>query len=88
MKNLEIKTTTTTKTEVSINGENVEDFLREVCKLAHDALVELSLYREEHNLPDDEFEVIEGKFCALLDKLKISHAQHPQDKEKAEKGDC
>ncbi|MBD5314659.1 MAG: hypothetical protein HDS08_00585 [Bacteroides sp.] len=69
MKHLEIKTTTETRTEVSINGENVEDFLKEVCDLAHDALIELSLYRNEHNLPDDEFDCIEGKFCALLDKL-------------------
>lgn len=29
----------------------------------------LLLYRNEHNLPDDEFDGIEGKFCALLDKL-------------------
>ena len=69
MKRLEIKTTTTTKTEVSIGGENVEDFLEEVCKLAHDALIALSLYRNEHNLPDDEFDGIEGQFCELLDKL-------------------
>lgn len=69
MKHLEIKTTTQTRTEVSINGENVEDFLRDVCKLAHNALFELSLYRIEHNLPDDEFDGVDGKFCALLDKL-------------------
>ena len=69
MKHLEIKTTTQTKTEVSINGENVEDFLREVCKLAHSALIELSYYRIQHNLSDDEFTGIEGEFCALLDKL-------------------
>lgn len=69
MKHLEIKTTTQTKTEVSINGQNVESFLKEVCDLAHIALMELSAYRIDHNLPEDEFEGIEGKFCALLDKL-------------------
>ncbi len=69
MKQLEIKTTTQTRTEVSIGGENVEDFLKEVCNLAHDALMELSFYRNDHNLPDDEFDGIEGRFCALLDKL-------------------
>ena len=69
MKHLEIKTTTQTKTEVSIDGENVEFFLKDVCELAHQALMELSLYRIDHNLPDDEFDGIEGKFGALLDKL-------------------
>lgn len=69
MKHLKINTTIQTETEVSINGENVEDFLKDVCNLAHDALIELSLYRHEHNLPDDEFDGIEGRFCALLDKL-------------------
>lgn len=69
MKHLEIKTTTTTKTEVSIAGENVEDFLKDVCDLAHQALMELSMYRIEHHLPEDEFDGIEGKFCKLLDKL-------------------
>lgn len=69
MKHLEIKTTTQTKTEVSIDGENVEFFLENICGLAHQALMELSLYRIDHNLPEDEFDVIEGKFCALLDKL-------------------
>lgn len=33
MKHLEIKTTTHTHTEVSINGQNVELFLKEVCEL-------------------------------------------------------
>ena len=69
MKHIEIKTITQTRTEVSINGQNVEDFLKEVCNLAHKALFELSLYRNEHNLPDDEFDGVEGEFCALLDKL-------------------
>ncbi|MDE7377516.1 MAG: hypothetical protein K2N13_00960 [Paraprevotella sp.] len=69
MKHIEIKTTTQTKTEVTINGENVENFLKDVCNLAHQALIELSMYRHEHNLPDYEFDGIEGKFCALLDKL-------------------
>ena len=69
MKHIEIKTTTQTRTEVSINGENVEDFLKEVCKLAHKALFELSLYRIEHKLPENEFDGVEGEFCALLDKL-------------------
>lgn len=69
MKHLEIKTTTQTKTEVSIGGENVEFFLKDVCDLAHQALFELSMYRHEHDLPDDEFDGIEGKFCKLLDKL-------------------
>ena len=58
MNHLEIKTTTETRTEVSINGENVEDFLEDVCKLAHDALFELSIYRNEHNLSEDEFDGI------------------------------
>lgn len=70
MKHLEIKTTTQTKTEVSIGGENVESFLKEICGLAHIALVELSAYRIAHNLPDDEFECIEGEFSKLLDKLR------------------
>lgn len=69
MKHLEIKTTTQTKTEVSIDGENVEFFLKNICGLAHQALMELSLYRIDHNLPEDEFDAIEGKFCQLLDKL-------------------
>lgn len=69
MKHIEIKTTTTTKTEISIGGESLEDFLKDVCEIAHDALIELSIYRNEHNLPDDEFDSIEGRFGALLDKL-------------------
>lgn len=69
MNHLEIKTITQTQTEVFINGENVENFLSEVCKLAHHALFELSLYRIEHKLSEDEFDNIESKFCALLDKL-------------------
>lgn len=69
MKHLEIRTITETRTEVSINGENVEDFLKEVCKIAHDALFELSIYRISHNLPDEEFDGIEGRLGKLLDKL-------------------
>lgn len=65
MKRLEIKTTTQTRTEISIGGESVEDFLEEVCRLAHDALIELSFYRNEHNLPDDEFDGIEGEVLCL-----------------------
>jgi len=56
-------------TEVSINGENVDDFLGDVCDLAHQALIELSMYRQEHGLSEDEFDNIESKFCALLNKL-------------------
>lgn len=55
---------------MSIGGENVESFLKEICGLAHIALVELSAYRIAHNLPDDEFECIEGEFSKLLDKLR------------------
>lgn len=69
MKHLEIKTTTQITTKVSINGQDVEEFLKEVCDIAHIALMELSAYRMNHNLPEDEFECIEGEFCQLLDKL-------------------
>ena len=69
MKHLDIKTTTTIKTDVTIGGENAEDVLKELCSLAHNALIELSIYRQEHNLPDDEFDTIEGPFCELLDKI-------------------
>ena len=69
MKHLEIKTTTITKTDVTIGGENAEDVLKELCSLAHEALIELSIYRQEHNLPEDEFETIEGPFCRLLDRI-------------------
>lgn len=69
MKYLEIKTTTQITTKVSINGQDVEEFLKEVCDIAHIALMELSAYRMNHNLPEDEFECIEGEFCQLLDKL-------------------
>ncbi len=69
MKTVKAITRITSETEVTIGGENVNDVLKEICDLAHEALIELSLYRHEHNLPDDEFEGIEGKFCALLDKL-------------------
>lgn len=69
MKHLEIKTTTQITTKVSINGQDVEEFLKEVYDIAHIALMELSAYRMNHNLPEDEFECIEGEFCQLLDKL-------------------
>lgn len=69
MKLVKAITHITIETEVSIGGENVNDFLKEVCGLAHEALERLSIYRNDHNLPDDEFDGIEGKFCALLDKL-------------------
>lgn len=69
MKHLEIKTQTTVNTTVSIDGVPVESFLREVCNLAHIALMELSAYRIEHKLPEDEFDTIEGPFCSLLEKL-------------------
>lgn len=69
MKHLEIKTTTQITTKVSINGQDVEEFLKEVCDIAHIALMELSAYRMNHNLPEDEFECIEGEFCQLLGKL-------------------
>lgn len=70
MKHLEVKTTAQITTRVTINnGQDVEEFLKEVCDLAHIALVELSAYRIDHNLPEDEFECIEGEFCQLLDKL-------------------
>lgn len=69
MKHLKVTTTTTSSTEVTIGGRNVEDVLTELCGIAHDALISLSIYRQEHNLPDDEFDTIEGPLCKLLDLM-------------------
>lgn len=69
MKHLKVTTTTTSSTEVTIGGRNVDDFLSELCEIAHDALISLSVYRQEHDLPDDEFDTIEGPLCHMLDLM-------------------
>ena len=69
MTHLKVTTTTTSSTEVTIGGRNVDDFLSELCEIAHDALISLSVYRQEHDLPDDEFDTIEGPLCRILDLM-------------------
>ena len=69
MHHVKIKTTSEITTEVTINGKPVNEYLKNICEIAHDALIQLSIYRQNHNLPDDIFEELEGKFCHLLDEL-------------------
>lgn len=70
MKKLDIKTTIESKTTVSFDGVDIEDFLQEICDIAHDALIALSSHRQRNNLPDDIFDNIEGPLCTLLDKME------------------
>lgn len=70
MKQLEIKTSITADTKISFDGVDVNDFLKEICDIAHYILEDLSLYRQHKNLPDNEFDMIEGQLCRLLNKLE------------------
>ena len=69
MHHVKVKTNSIITTEVTINGKPVDEYLKKICYIAHDALNQLSQYRQDHNLPDDIFEELEGEFCQLLDEL-------------------
>lgn len=50
----------------------VMEIIKEACDLAHQALIDLSIYRQEHNCGNqDEWELgeLELDFCKFLDKL-------------------
>ena len=66
MYNLKVKTTT--ETEVTYNGKPVYEVLKMAADLAHEVLVELSIYRQEHDLDPLIFEC-EGSCCAFLDEI-------------------
>lgn len=58
--------------QAKYNGIRVMDIIKDACNLAHNALIELSIYRQEHNLGNqDEWELggLESDFCEFLDKL-------------------
>lgn len=50
----------------------VMEIIKDACDLAHEALEDMSVYRQEHDIdgPDNwELGYIEGRFCQFLDKL-------------------
>ena len=54
------------------NGIRVMEIIKEACDLAHQGLIDLSTYRQNHNLgPQDEWELseLELDFIKFLDKL-------------------
>lgn len=62
---LEIITTTTTK--VKYNGLLASEVISEAIDLAHQVLIDLSIYRQEHGI--EEYFDIEGRATEFLDKV-------------------
>lgn len=69
MRKLDIQTTITSNTTVSFDGVDINEFLQDICDIAHHALIELSTHRQRNELPDDIYEDLEGDLCEILDKL-------------------
>lgn len=65
----DINNTINVSTKVTINGMDVNDYLHEMADIAHEALVSMSIFRQENNLPDSFFDNVEGPMCRLLNFL-------------------
>lgn len=66
MKHIRIKTTATA--EVTLDGLDIDDVIKQAANLAHLVLEELSIYRQDNDLDTFTFEC-EGKACAFLDLI-------------------
>jgi len=66
MKHLKIKTIATA--EVTLDGLDIDEVIKQAADLAHSVLEELSVYRQEHNIEDEIF-LCEGDACAFLDLI-------------------
>ena len=64
----QLKITTTTSAVVTLDGLDVDDVIRKAADLAHEVLEELSIYRQQNNLPSDYFSC-EGSCCEFLDLI-------------------
>ena len=63
-----LKVTTTASAIVTLDGLDIEEVIKKAADLAHEVLEELSIYRQQHNLPSDTFDC-EGSCCAFLDLI-------------------
>lgn len=56
---------------ITYRGIPVMEIINDACNLAHQALIDLSIYRQEHNCDQDEWELgeLELDLCKFLDKL-------------------
>ena len=79
---ISVKPKITQKLEVDIvtdDGKDINDILEQICEIAHDGLIDVSIIRQEcdENIAlntaknwREECENLEGKLCSILDLLK------------------
>ena len=63
-----LKIKTTTNTDVTINGCEIDEVLYAAADFAHHVLEELSIYRQRNDLDPLTFDC-EGEACAFLDLI-------------------
>lgn len=64
----QFKITTTASAIVTLDGLDIDDVIQKAADLAHEVLVELSIYRQERNLDSDTFSC-EASCCEFLDLI-------------------
>ncbi len=64
----QLKITTTASATVTLDGLDVDDVIKKAAGLAHEVLVELSIYRQEHDLDPLTFSC-EASCCEFLDLI-------------------
>ena len=64
----QLKVTTTTSATVTLDRLDIDDVIKQAADLAHEVLVELSIYRQEHDLDPMTFSC-EASCCAFLDLI-------------------
>ena len=64
-----LKVTTTASAIVTLDGLDIDAVIKKAADLAHEVLEELSIYRQQHDLPSDAF-TCEGSCCEFLDLIE------------------
>lgn len=67
--NIDIETEVKTKTTVNVNGHNLDEILDLACDLSHEILEQISFFRNQGRIGENEDLPVEGMACRFLDMV-------------------